>query len=143
MFVGVYLILGLLASRISQVNLGEKRLLLAVAISCPFLAVRLVYALISVFANSMSFNPTFGNITIFLCMDVLEEIVVVAVCVVIGLTLRIVPKAIASDAEANTDLQQNENLDPRQSDPSTMRSSRRSGPITMLFGATNMSRGKV
>jgi hypothetical protein len=67
---------------------GEKRLLVAVAISLPFILVRLVYGSISIFANTSDFNPVSGNATIYLCMALIMELCVVIIYETVGLTLR-------------------------------------------------------
>jgi hypothetical protein len=90
-FVTVVVILGLLAMRIATVPQGEKRLLLAASVSVPFLTVRIVYALISDFANNPDFGVLNGNTTIYLCMGVLMEMFVVIISLVVGFTLRVVP----------------------------------------------------
>ncbi|MCJ1452180.1 hypothetical protein MMC28_002522 [Mycoblastus sanguinarius] len=91
----VIFILCILAAHISRVEKGERRILLAVAICSPFVLVRLIYSVIGNFdSNDKSFNSSFGNITIYLCMAVLEEIAVVITCIAVGLTLRIRRKEI-------------------------------------------------
>jgi chromate transport protein ChrA len=97
-FIAVYLvviaILVLLIMRVSQVKKGERRLLIVVTVCSPFIAARLLYALLSDFAESHLFNSTFGNLTIYLCMAVIEEIIVVIICVAVGFTLDVVPKEV-------------------------------------------------
>ncbi|KAM5446161.1 hypothetical protein MaudCBS49596_006847 [Microsporum audouinii] len=67
---------------------GEKRLLLAVAISLPFILVRLIYSFISAFSHSSRFSIVSGNVTIYLVMAVLEEMIVVITCLAVGFTLQ-------------------------------------------------------
>ncbi|KAI9727156.1 MAG: hypothetical protein M1828_007357 [Chrysothrix sp. TS-e1954] len=81
---------------------GEKRLLFAVAFSLPFLSVRLIYSLISVFSGLHSFSFLGGSETIILCMALLEEIVVVVTYESVGLTLKKLPKA---SKDRDTELQ--------------------------------------
>jgi hypothetical protein len=99
-FTGVFLaivyLLIILSLRIFQIERGERRLLFVVAISSPFIATRLIYALIADFAANPNFNAIFGNATIYLCMAVLEEIIAVIVCVAAGFTIRIVPRGETS-----------------------------------------------
>lgn len=73
---------------------GEKRLLLAVAISLPFILIRLLYSLISAFSHSRRFSAVSGNVTIYLVMAVLEEMVVVITCLGVGITLQ--PDGVAA-----------------------------------------------
>jgi len=67
---------------------GEKRLLVAIAISLPFILVRLVYGSISIFANTSDFNSVSGNVTIYLCMALIMELCVVITYETVGLALR-------------------------------------------------------
>lgn len=73
---------------------GEKRLLLAVAISLPFVLIRLIYSLISAFSHSPRFSIVSGNVTIYLVMALLEEMVVVITCLAVGVTLQ--PDGVAA-----------------------------------------------
>ena len=82
-------LLALLATRCDSIERGEKRTLLAVALSSPFILVRLLYALFIWFLNNPKFSMLNGNVTIQLVMSVLEEFVVVIICLVVGLTLRV------------------------------------------------------
>jgi len=97
-FLVVYLstvvILGYVYRRVSQIPPGEKRILVAVALSFPFIAVRLVYALISDFAGLESFSLALGNTTIYLCMAVIMEIIVMIIIIAVGLTLRVIPRGV-------------------------------------------------
>jgi hypothetical protein len=79
----------MLAMRIAWIKKGECRLVLAVAISVPFILVRLIYSAILSFAHNPRFNLISGSVTINLVMAVLEEFVVIIVCLGIGLTLRV------------------------------------------------------
>ncbi|OJJ43936.1 hypothetical protein ASPZODRAFT_135337 [Penicilliopsis zonata CBS 506.65] len=79
----VWLFLQLRQSGITAV---QKKLFLAIAFSSPFLLVRMVYAAIGDFANDPRFVVFTGNATIYLCMDVLEEIIAVALCVGFGMS---------------------------------------------------------
>ncbi|RFU26909.1 hypothetical protein B7463_g9421, partial [Scytalidium lignicola] len=81
-----------LVTRLSVVPHGEKRLLLAVGLSWPFLTVRYIYALVADFAHNKHFNSYFGNPTIYLLMAVLTECIVIVICEVMGFTLRSIPK---------------------------------------------------
>jgi hypothetical protein len=73
---------------ISYAGAGEKRLLLAVALSLPFLLVRVIYSGISLFGNNPDFNFISGNTTIFLCMALLMELAAVAIYEAVGITLQ-------------------------------------------------------
>ncbi|CAG8295179.1 unnamed protein product [Penicillium salamii] len=83
----------LIASRSHSIEDGERRLLLAVGISLPLILVRLVYSFVYAFGHLASFNMLSGNVTIQLVMSVLEEIVIVFICLGIGLTLQVRPSA--------------------------------------------------
>ncbi|KAJ5513815.1 hypothetical protein N7463_003367 [Penicillium fimorum] len=92
-WVGVCGLFLLVAKRSRSIEDGEHRLLLAVGVSLPLILVRLMYSFIYAFSRKAEFNSVSGNVTIQLVMSVLEEIVVVLVCLGIGLTLQIRPSA--------------------------------------------------
>ncbi|THV53576.1 hypothetical protein BGAL_0047g00290 [Botrytis galanthina] len=85
---------------ISHAENGEKRILLGIAIALPFLFVRLLYSVLSTFvSHSTTFNALNGSVTVLLCMDLLEELVIVLVYLAIGVTLKVKPKNVVADAE--------------------------------------------
>lgn len=88
-----------LSSRHSLVPHGERRLLVACALSYPFLVVRYVYALLVDFAGDRRFNSYFGDESWYLCMAVLVEFVVVVICETVGFTLRQLPKDNTEEVE--------------------------------------------
>ena len=64
---------------------GQSTLIAAVLIALPLLAVRLLFGLLSIFDDeSSTFRLGNGSETAVLCMDVLEEMIVVAVFVLAG-----------------------------------------------------------
>jgi hypothetical protein len=89
LFIAAYVILLVSTIMISfslpHAEPGEKRLLLAVALSLPSILVRLIYSSISLFGNSADFR---NNVTILLCMAFLMELSAVIIFEAIGLTLR-------------------------------------------------------
>lgn len=76
-----------IASRLKQIEPGERKLVTAVGLSTPLLFVRVVYSLLAAFSNNSDFNMLTGNPTIMLVMAVLEEIIICVVCLGTGLTL--------------------------------------------------------
>jgi hypothetical protein len=145
MFVIVYIctvaIFGILSLRVSRVADGEKRLLVAVALSIPFIAVRLVYALIADFSHLRSFSLVSGKTTIYLCMDVIMEIAVVIIVIAFGLTLRIIPKGRPLEDGSQQELSNVSGQSPAQSTGKgqvPVKSNERSkakGPISWLYYA--------
>lgn len=73
--------------RHSSVQRAEHRVLWAITIVMPVLAVRIVYSALAVFKHSSTFNMITGNDTVFLVMDILEEIFIVYVLVLTGIGL--------------------------------------------------------
>ena len=63
---------------------GEKRILYAVLLSLPLLAVRLLYSLLVDFDNNGTFNIIGGNATVQLCMAIIEEFVITYFFLVAG-----------------------------------------------------------
>lgn len=64
----------------------QKKLFLAIFLSWPFLLIRLVYSAVGDFDGTDKRFVIGGDNTIYLCMDVLEEIVAMALCVGFGLS---------------------------------------------------------
>lgn len=91
-FIIAFFMFLILVSRLSLVPHGEKRLLLAVGLSWPFLTVRYIYAIVADFAQNKNFNSFYGNATVYLIMAVSMEFIVVAICEIIGFTLHVLPK---------------------------------------------------
>lgn len=85
-------ITAVLSQSIRHAEEGEKRILFAVAASLPFLLVRLLYSVLAVFASERSFSLFYGDVTILLCVALLEEAVIVAIYEGVGLTLKRVSK---------------------------------------------------
>ncbi|KAJ5359264.1 uncharacterized protein N7496_011677 [Penicillium cataractarum] len=81
--------IALVALRKSSVERGEKRTILAPALSSPFILVRVLYALFVWFLHDSKFSLLNGNVTIQLVMSVLEEFAVVIICLGVGMTLRV------------------------------------------------------
>ncbi|KAJ5167338.1 uncharacterized protein N7482_006119 [Penicillium canariense] len=82
-------LLAVLAMHRGSIERGEKPTLLAVALSSPFILVRLLYAFFVWFLHNSEFSMLDGNVTIQLVMVVLEEFAVVAICLTVGMTLRV------------------------------------------------------
>ena len=90
----VLIVIGTIVASFSMphVEPGEKRILIALAVSLPFLAIRLVYSIMSILAHVHKFNSFEGSVTVLLCMALLEELAVVVTYEIVGLTLKAVPK---------------------------------------------------
>ncbi|KAI0901859.1 hypothetical protein F4806DRAFT_444785 [Annulohypoxylon nitens] len=86
-FVLLVLSTAAVAMQLSYIEDGEKRLVLAVGLSLPFILVRLAYSGESVFGNNPDFNPLTANVNIYLGMAVIMEMFVIAIVEAIGLTL--------------------------------------------------------
>jgi hypothetical protein len=147
-WVGLCFLFFLVSLRLRSIEQGERRLLMAVGISIPLLLVRLVYSFLVVFANNPDFSTVTGNVTAMLVMSVIEEILVVYICLVVGLTLSVRPKvdteAVATGyASDYTPVAQRPGIDnsqqgytapPPPKEPRRQRRQRRGGPIHQLVG---------
>ncbi|TGO12357.1 hypothetical protein BTUL_0090g00490 [Botrytis tulipae] len=99
-FVAIIATAMLTSFSISHAENGEKRILLGIAIALPFLFVRLLYSVLSTFvSHSTKFNALNGSVTVLLCMDLLEELVIVVVYLAIGVTLKVKSKDVVADAD--------------------------------------------
>ncbi|KAI1212290.1 uncharacterized protein F4807DRAFT_415462 [Annulohypoxylon truncatum] len=79
------------ALQLSHIEPGEKRLVLAVGLSLPFILVRLAYSGESVFGNNPDFSPLTANMNIYLGMAVIMEMIVIVIVEAIGMTLHKLP----------------------------------------------------
>jgi hypothetical protein len=75
-------------ARSAQIDSSEKRLVAAVIIALPILLVRLIYAFLFTFAKSAKFSLIGGDETVQLCMQVIEEWLVVFIYLAAGLMLK-------------------------------------------------------
>jgi uncharacterized membrane protein len=138
-WVGTCGLFTLVARRYESIEDGEHRLLLAVGIALPLILVRLIYSCIYTFGHVKQFNMLTGNVTIQLVMAVLEEIVVVLVCLGIGLTLQVRPNAEYSH-QPSVSTRQGDSFElesgmPQEQAPKQrqyQRPKRRGGPISRL-----------
>jgi hypothetical protein len=87
-YVAIVAFTALISIFVSHAEAGEKRLFLAVALALPFLLVRLVYTGLSTFSYNPKFNILDGDTTIFLCVALLMEFIIIIIFEVTGLTLR-------------------------------------------------------
>lgn len=138
-WVGVCILFLLIANRSHSIEDGEHRLLLAVGISLPLILVRLIYSFIYTFGHKSEFSMLSGNVTVQLVMSVLEEIVIVLVCLGIGLTLQVRPspeyshQPSVSDRQDDSTEMENGGYQGHQSRRrQTLRHKRRGGPLTKL-----------
>jgi hypothetical protein len=70
---------------------GEKRLAFAVIIALPFILVRIIYSLLTVFLHNHDFSLINGSVTVFAVMSVLEEFLVVIIYLTVGWTAEALP----------------------------------------------------
>ena len=79
---------------IRSIPKGEAPLLYAVALSIPFLLVRLIYALLVDFdSGSTTFNNITGNVIVQAFMATLEEFIVVLLYLTAGLLIPKIPRS--------------------------------------------------
>ncbi|KAF2189858.1 hypothetical protein K469DRAFT_625884 [Zopfia rhizophila CBS 207.26] len=84
-----------------EVEQGERRLLLMLAISQPLLFIRTLYMCLDVLGNRVKFSPFSGSVTAFLCMALIEEAIVVAMYQAAGFSLRVRSKEEIEQAKKN------------------------------------------
>jgi hypothetical protein len=72
---------------------GEMSLILAVSLALPFLAVRVLYALLAAFSHNKQFNPVTGSTTTALFMDTFQEMIVVLIYLVAAIKTPAIPQA--------------------------------------------------
>ncbi|KAJ3496755.1 hypothetical protein NLG97_g2420 [Lecanicillium saksenae] len=82
----MFCILGWLTASISILPRNERITLYSIYLCSPFLIVRMVYACIGDFGHDSRFSIFNGDPTIFLCMSVLMEIILMVICLYVGYT---------------------------------------------------------
>lgn len=90
-FIGVFVIMVLMTVWLAlqlrfTAKSWQKKLFLGSILSWPFLLVRLVYSSMGDFTDNGRFAVLTGNNTIYLVMDVLQEIIAVGLCVAFGIS---------------------------------------------------------
>jgi hypothetical protein len=139
-WIGVFGLFFLILKRTQSIEDGEHRLLLAVGVSLPLIFVRLIYSFIYTFGQKTEFNMLSGNATIQLVMSILEEILVVIVCLGIGLTLQVRPAAeytqqssVSSEEDDSLQLESSRLQGQPREKIRAQRSKRRGGPVMRLI----------
>jgi len=66
----------------------EKKFLLAIVFSIPFLCVRLVYSAIFFFTQNVKFSPIGGDIVIQACLQIPEEMITILTYLLVGITFK-------------------------------------------------------
>lgn len=95
-----------IARQVNHAEKGERRIVLAVVASLPFVLVRLIYSCIGTLGNDNTYKPVGGNPYIFLGMAVIEEMIAMAIFEGVGFTLRQLPKPVATGTrEARPDVE--------------------------------------
>jgi hypothetical protein len=69
-----------------EVRQFQRKLFLAILLSCPFVLVRLIYSAISDYTTIKTFSLLEGDPTVYLCMNVLEEIAAMGLIMVFGMS---------------------------------------------------------
>jgi len=92
-FIMLILLAVVLAAKSSNSPGGDKRIVWAVFLAIPFIAVRLIYSLISVFAHNPHFNLVTGSVVIHVFMSVIEEMLVVIIYLAVGLMVETITRA--------------------------------------------------
>ncbi|KAJ5991608.1 hypothetical protein N7499_004023 [Penicillium canescens] len=73
----------------SSIENGKSLALVAVAISAPFIPVRIIYAMLLFFLANSTFNMIDGSNTVQLVMSVFHKLIVLFVCLPVGFTLTV------------------------------------------------------
>lgn len=87
-YCGLVLFTALLWLYFGDIELGEKRLLVVITLSLPFLLVRIIYTALATLRQLPNFSWINGSTTIFLCMALIMEAAIVAIYEGTGLTLQ-------------------------------------------------------
>ncbi|MCJ1301790.1 Ligand-binding domain of nuclear hormone receptor [Hypocenomyce scalaris] len=123
LFLVFYLVIVVLALltllKIRDVSPGETCLVIAVAVSLPFLACRLIYAVIGGFSSVYStWDPVTGSAVLMGCMAILMEFIVVILYLTAGFMAPVVPRnrVREGDLELHKPPERNGHQQPQQSE---------------------------
>jgi hypothetical protein len=83
-FLILAVIAGVVATKLSHARGNDKMLVWAVILALPFILVRIIYSVISVFGHNPHFSLVTGSVVIHVFMSVLEEMIVVFIYLAIG-----------------------------------------------------------
>ena len=86
-YIGLFLLTMITARDFNKIPGGERRMFVAIVLSLPFLAVRILYSILSQFSNSKTFSMMNPQIWARILMSVIEECVVVIMFTIVGLTI--------------------------------------------------------
>lgn len=84
-FSGIVVLYVMSLPQTSVVPNKERRIPIAIGLALPFIVVRLTYSVLSVFVHNRLFSVATGSATVRLGMAVVEEFVVVAIYVILGI----------------------------------------------------------
>ncbi len=87
MFMAVFLLyatLCVITAVVSNIDPGEKCILIGLLAATPFLFIRMLYAMLAVFRDRGKFAILNGSATTQLGMGILQEMIVVVIYVVVG-----------------------------------------------------------
>ncbi|KUJ22129.1 uncharacterized protein LY89DRAFT_394756 [Mollisia scopiformis] len=113
-YVAIVIFTILIAFFVKHAEAGERRLFVAVAIALPFLLVRIVYSGLSTFSRNSRYNILTGNTTIFLCVALIEEAIIVFIFEVMGVTLKKQVKEQHVEAQAARQVDSSNSAQPMQ-----------------------------
>jgi hypothetical protein len=90
-FLAVYILLFFLTvitvTDVRKAPRGEKRIYIAVVAALPLIAARLLYSILAAYSHWSDFALGTGSVWVQLCMAVAEEILVVIMYTIVGLTV--------------------------------------------------------
>jgi hypothetical protein len=90
-FLALVLVALITVSKLTHAATNEKRLVWVVLLALPFILVRIVYSVISVFGKDRHFNLITGSVVIHVFMSVVEEMIVVIIYLFVGWRTEAVP----------------------------------------------------
>jgi hypothetical protein len=99
---------------ISHAEAGEKRIYLAVVVALPILLIRIIYSALSTFSKNNQYNVLTGSTTLFLCVCLLEEFIIVVIYEATGLTLVKQVKEEHIEAQAHHPVNSTDSSSPMQ-----------------------------
>lgn len=98
--IGIAFMYAIAAQKISLATAQERRILVAILVAFPFIVVRLLYSICTVFVHDKHFNIVTGSVTIRFGMGILEEFIVVVVYLGLGFSLDKMNIGVTEEAQS-------------------------------------------
>lgn len=86
-FIVCLVILLICFSRLARVPASERKISFALMAALPFIGVRILYSVLCCFIHNAIFSLVGGSVVAYVCMAMIEELIVLIIYLILGWTL--------------------------------------------------------